>query len=98
MSTPKTSKSTQAVREIRIVNELGMHARPASLLAKLAGKYRADIYVRKGADQVNAKSIMGIITLAAGKDTVLQFTASGPDAEKALNAIAELINGKFGEK
>jgi len=91
---PKLKKS---VRDIPIVNRLGLHARPASLLAKLAAKFRADIYIRKDTDEVNAKSIMGIITLAACQDTVLRFIASGPDAEQALTAIAELINGKFGE-
>ena len=81
-----------------IVNKLGLHARPASLLAKLAGKYRADIHIRKGNDHVNAKSIMGIITLAACQDTMLRFTAAGPDAEQALTAITDLVEGKFGEE
>jgi phosphocarrier protein HPr len=97
MSTSGTTKPNRLVRDIRIVNKLGLHARPASQLAKLAGKYRADIHIRKGSDQVNAKSIMGIITLAAGPDTVLRFIATGPDAEDALTAINDLVEGKFGE-
>ena len=97
MTKPGATKNRKIVRDVRIANKLGLHARPASLLAKLASKYRADIHVRKGSDEVNAKSIMGIITLAAGQDAVLHFTASGPDAERALEAIGELIDGKFGE-
>ena len=98
MTERSTAKAKKIIRDIRIVNKQGLHARPASLLAKLAGKYRADIYVRKGSDEVNAKSIMGIITLAASQDTLLRFIASGPDAEQALGAIDELINGKFNEE
>ena len=98
MGKPGTAKHRKVVREIRIGNKLGLHARPASLLAKLASKYRADITVRKGNDEVNAKSIMGIITLAASRDAMLHFTASGPDAEQALEAIVELVEGKFGEE
>ncbi len=97
MSKPSAAKPKKIVRDIRIVNKLGLHARPASLLAKLAGKYRADIHIRKGSDQVNAKSIMGVITLAAGQDTVLRFIAAGPDADEALAAIGELVDEKFGE-
>jgi len=97
MTKPGATKNRKIVRDVRIANKLGLHARPASLLAKLASKYRADIYVRKGSDEVNAKSIMGIITLAASQDAVLRFTASGPDAESALEAIGELIDGRFGE-
>jgi len=98
MGKPGTTKNRKIARDICVVNTLGLHARPASLLAKLASKYRADITVRKGNDEVNAKSIMGIITLAASRDAVLHFTASGPDAEPAIAAIVELIEGKFGEE
>jgi phosphocarrier protein HPr len=98
MTEPSTAKAKKIVRDIRILNKQGLHARPAALLAKLAGQFRADIYVRKGPDEVNAKSIMGIITLAASQDAVLRFIASGPDAEEALAAIAELINSKFDEE
>jgi phosphocarrier protein HPr len=97
MTEPGTAKAKKIVRDIRIVNKQGLHARPAALLAKLAGQFRSDIYVRKGSDEVNAKSIMGIITLAAGPDTVLRFIATGPDAEDALTAINDLVEGKFGE-
>ena len=92
------AKAKKVVRDIRIVNRLGLHARPASQLAKLAGTYRADIHIRKGSDQVNAKSIMGIITLAAGQDTLLRFIATGPDANDALEAINVLVEGRFGEE
>jgi phosphocarrier protein HPr len=98
MSTSSAAKPNKVVRDIRIVNSLGLHARPASQLAKLAGKYRADIHIRRGSDQVNAKSIMGIITLAAGQDTLLRFIATGPDADEALEAINALVEARFGEE
>lgn len=97
MSTSSAARPSRIVRDIRIVNRLGLHARPASQLAQLAGRFRADIHIRKGSDHVNAKSIMGIITLAAGQDTVLRFVASGPDAEEALSAINKLVEDRFGE-
>ena len=97
MSERRAAKPRRVVRDIRILNKFGLHARPASLLAKLAGKYRADITIRKGPDRVNAKSILGIITLAAGPDTVLRFVAMGPDADEAMAAIAELVESRFGE-
>jgi phosphocarrier protein len=98
MSKTGAARPKRVVRDIRIVNKLGLHARPASQLAKLAGTFRADIHIRKGSDQVNAKSIMGIITLAAGQDTLLRFIATGPDADEALEAINTLVEARFGEE
>ena len=97
MSERRAAKPKRLVRDIRILNEFGLHARPASQLAKLAAKYRADIMIHKGSDQVNAKSILGIITLAAAPDTMLRFVAMGPDADEALAAIAALVESRFGE-
>jgi len=67
------------------------------MLAKLTAQFESDIYVKKDLDEINAKSIMGIITLAASQGAVLRFKAIGPDAGEAIEAIGELINSKFGE-
>jgi phosphocarrier protein len=84
-------------REIEVVNTLGLHARPASMLVKLTTQFESDIYISKDSDQVNGKSIMGIITLAAGKGARLRFTIDGPDAEEAIARIEELFASKFNE-
>ena len=95
--TKNLEESRKVERHIKIVNQLGLHARPASMMAKLTSSFKSDIFIRKDAEEVNGKSIMGIMTLAAGKDAVLKFTAIGPDAEKAMDAIEKLIESKFDE-
>jgi len=82
---------------IEVVNSLGLHARPASMLVKLTTQFEAEIYVQKDSDKVNGKSIMGVITLAAGKGSMLKFLAEGPDAGEAIRKIEELFASKFGE-
>ncbi len=77
---------------------MGIHARPAAMVVRIANKYNdVDIWVEKGDDQVNGKSIMGLMMLAAGKGAKLKFIATGPSAEKALTEIEELFNRKFEE-
>lgn len=85
-------------KEITILNELGLHARPAAMFVKLANEYLSDITVEKGSETVNGKSIMGIMMLAAGKGSKLKITATGPDASEAIEAIEKLIESKFGEE
>ena len=82
---------------MEIVNELGMHARPAAMFVKLASRFRSDIFVSKGEEQVNGKSIMGVMMLAAGKGTKLKITAVGDDAEAAIVEFEKLVKSKFGE-
>ena len=82
---------------MEIVNELGMHARPAAMFVKLASRFRSDIFVSKGEEQVNGKSIMGVMMLAAGKGTKLKITAVGDDAEAAIAEFEKLVKSKFGE-
>lgn len=77
--------------EIIIQNEYGLHARPASLLANLASQFECDILIIKDGKEVNAKSIMNLLLLAAGKDTRIKISANGPDEEDAVQAIQELI-------
>ena len=79
------------------MNELGLHARPAAMFVKLANRFNSDIFVSKGEEQVNGKSIMGVMMLAAGKGTKLKITAVGDDAETAIAEFEKLIKSKFGE-
>ncbi len=83
--------------ELEVSNKLGLHARAAAKLTKLAGQFSSDVYIAKDARRVNAKSIMGVMMLAAGKGTIVEIEAQGADAEQALEAIKELFDDKFGE-
>jgi phosphocarrier protein len=84
-------------RKVQIVNKAGLHARPAAEIVKLAAKYSADITVIRDELEVNGKSIMGVMMLAAECGSTLQLKAEGPDAKEALDALAKLIESKFGE-
>jgi phosphocarrier protein len=85
-------------REFDILNRLGLHARAAAQLVRIANQYTADIRLVKEGVEVNGKSIMGVLMLAAPKDTRVLLRASGEDAEAALVAIGDLIARKFGEE
>ena len=80
-----------------IVNKLGLHARAAAKLTHLASGYQSDIWVSRSGRRVNAKSIMGVMMLAAGLGVSVTIDADGPDADQALAALRELIADKFGE-
>lgn len=82
---------------VRIVNELGLHARPAAAFVKVAGKYQSDIQLRRDDMTVNGKSIMGVMTLAAERGSELVIVAEGADAEAAVQALAGLVKGGFKE-
>jgi phosphocarrier protein HPr len=83
--------------EAEIVNKLGLHARAAAKLTHIAGGYRSDIWLSRSGRRVNAKSIMGVMMLAAGQGTKVLVEASGDDAGEAIRAITQLIADKFGE-
>jgi len=85
-------------RESEITNRLGLHARAAAQLVHLANRFASEIRIAKDGVEVNAKSIMGVLMLAAPKDSLVIITADGPDAEEAVEAICRLIAGKFGEE
>ncbi len=85
-------------KDILIINKLGIHARPAAMLVQLASKFRSDIYVLKDSVEVNCKSIMGIMTLAANCGSKIKVKAEGKDASQAVEAIADLFKSKFGEE
>jgi phosphocarrier protein len=83
--------------EIIVSNKLGLHARAAAKLTQLAGQFSSDVFISKGAQRVNAKSIMGVMMLAAGIGSTVKIDASGGDADQALVAIQALFDDKFGE-
>lgn len=84
-------------REVAIVNPLGLHARPAAEFVKLAGRFQSSISVRKNDMEVNGKSIMGMMMLAAEQGSRVTLRAEGQDAEAALEALAALVADGFGE-
>ena len=83
--------------EFKIINRLGLHARAAAQLVQMANQFQSDITIEKEGVEVNAKSIMGLLMLAAPKDSTLKVMITGEDAEQALLKIGELINDGFGE-
>jgi phosphocarrier protein len=83
--------------EVEIVNKLGLHARASAKLTRSAGEYASDVWLSRNGRRVNAKSIMGVMMLAAGKGARILVETEGEDAEAALAAITQLIADKFGE-
>ena len=84
-------------REIEIINKLGLHARASAKLTQKAGQYQSDFHIIRGGRRVNAKSIMGVMMLAAGKGARVELEVSGTDEGEALEAVVGLVNDKFGE-
>ncbi len=84
-------------RDVEVVNAHGIHARPAAEIVKVAGKFAADITLSRDAMEVNAKSIMGVMMLAAECGATVTIKATGADAQAALDALATLIASRFGE-
>ena len=85
-------------KELTISNKLGVHARPAAQFVKTASKFKADIRVEKDGEEVNGKSIMGLMMLAASHGTTLTVTAEGSDATDAVNELEDLVNRNFEEE
>lgn len=84
--------------DIVISNKLGLHARAAAKLTQTAGRFQSEIYIARGDQRVNAKSIMGVMMLAAGLGIMVTVDAEGPDADAALDEIRQLFENKFGEQ
>lgn len=82
---------------ITIINKLGMHARASAKFVSLASEFTAEITLKRNGQQVNGKSIMGIMMLAAARGAEVELCADGKDEKKALEALTELINNRFGE-
>ena len=94
-----TSKKTAGplTKELTVINRLGIHARPAALFVKVSSKFQSAITVEKDGEQINGKSIMGLMMLAAGQGAKLLLIIEGPDAEVALRELEELFKNKFNE-
>jgi phosphocarrier protein HPr len=84
-------------KEFTISNKNGLHARPAAQFVKLAGQFQSEIWVEKDDEQVNGKSIMGLMMLAAAKGEVIKVSVEGSDAEAAMSSIGQLIGSGFGD-
>jgi phosphocarrier protein HPr len=92
-----STRGEKIEKEIAIVNRLGLHARPAAMFVRIASRYRAEVWVGKEGEKVNGKSIMGLMMLAAGQGSKLNICCDGPDADKAMAELEELIAAKFNE-
>jgi phosphocarrier protein HPr len=84
-------------RQIEIVNKLGLHARASAKLTQLAGRYKSEVWISREGRRVNAKSIMGVMMLAAAKGSTIVLEIDGPDEQEALSAIVRLIESRFEE-
>lgn len=87
-----------AEKEFTIANKLGLHARPAALFVKVSNSFDSEIWVEKDQEEVNGKSIMGLMMLAAGHGSLIKVRAEGDDAEAAIAGLAELIENRFSEE
>lgn len=87
-----------AQAEVEIVNKLGLHARASAKLTQVASAFRSDVWLSRNGRRVNAKSIMGVMMLAAGKGSRIAIETEGEDAEEALAALTALIADRFGEE
>ncbi|HYF83863.1 MAG TPA: HPr family phosphocarrier protein [Clostridia bacterium] len=83
--------------KVTIINETGLHARPASIFVNMAAKFKSELMVQKGEKQVNAKSILAVLSLGISKGTEITISAQGPDEEEAVSKLVELIQLKFNE-
>ena len=84
-------------REVEIINKLGLHARASAKLTQLAAKFASDVQISRNGRKVNAKSIMGVMMLAAGKGSKVTLEVDGPDEQQAMDALVALIGDCFGE-
>jgi len=89
---------TRVEKTFTVVNSLGLHARPAAQIVQTANRFRSDILFEKDGLQINAKSIMGVLTLAAGKGATVVVICEGEDAPAALAALAKVFESGFGER
>jgi len=85
-------------KEVAIVNRLGMHARPAAMFVRIASRYRCEIWVKKEGEEINGKSIMGLMMLAAGQGSTLHIRCEGADADRAMEDLEKLISARFNEE
>ncbi len=87
----------EASSEVQIVNKYGLHARPAAELVKLANRFASEVWIRKDEVEVSGKSIMGVMMLAAECGSTVEIRARGDDSQAAVDALAQLVQNRFGE-
>ncbi len=92
-----TPSAQQLTKELVVQNKMGIHARPAAMIVRITNKFKADVFVEKDEEQVNGKSIMGLMMLAAGKGSKVKFIANGDDAPAMLAELEALFTRKFDE-
>jgi phosphocarrier protein HPr len=98
MNPAETTPAGQAVvKELVVQNKLGIHARPAAMIVRITNKFKSEVFVEKDEEQVNGKSIMGLMMLAAGKGSKVKFLATGEDAPQMLAELEALFARKFDE-
>ncbi|NDP47453.1 MAG: HPr family phosphocarrier protein [Sulfuriferula multivorans] len=85
-------------RDVEIMNKLGLHARPSAKLTQLASQYKSDVFMARNGRRINAKSIMGVMMLAAAKGSTVTLETDGEDEQEAIDALANLISSGFGEE
>ena len=97
MEKSTTTAPKTLTKELLVQNKMGIHARPAAMIVRVTNKFKSEVYVEKDEEQVNGKSIMGLMMLAAAKGTTVKFVATGPDAEQMLTELEALFAKKFDE-
>lgn len=98
MEKSDTNTAATHVRELLVENKMGIHARPAAMIVRVTNKFKSDVFVEKDDEQVNGKSIMGLMMLAAGPGSRIRIQAEGADAPKALEELESLVvKSKFNE-
>ena len=98
MNPPEAAAGAPSVvRELVVQNKLGIHARPAAMIVRITNRFKSEVFVEKDEEQVNGKSIMGLMMLAAGKGSKVKFVVTGDDAEQMLTELEQLFARKFDE-
>ncbi|MDP1581059.1 MAG: HPr family phosphocarrier protein [Candidatus Didemnitutus sp.] len=97
MEKSDTNTAPTHIRELLVQNKMGIHARPAAMIVRVTNKFKSEVFVEKDDEQVNGKSIMGLMMLAAAKGSKIKFIATGDDAEGMLTELAALFAKKFDE-
>ena len=97
MEKSDTTSAVTHVKELLVQNKMGIHARPAAMIVRVTNKFKSDVFVEKDEEQVNGKSIMGLMMLAAAKGTQVKFLATGADAPQMLDELEQLFARKFDE-
>src|SRR5580692_9664444 len=96
-SSDVTPAGQQIIKELVVQNKMGIHARPAAMIVRITNKFKSEVFVEKDEEQVNGKSIMGLMMLAAGKGSNVKFLATGEDAVQMLTELEQLFARKFDE-